>query len=253
MIRLDEHGPVTILRLERGKGNAFDLEFGTAFLEAFEQLERSATTKAIVITGKDNMFCAGVDLPALAEGGAEYVRKYLPMLSRCFERVARCAKPVVAAVNGHAIAGGAIIMFGCDQRIMAEGSARVGLTEVLVGVRFPAWALEVARFTVPAQHLAKVVNIGRTFQPEDALRMGLVDEVVTTDKLIVRALAVAEEMAAINPSVFAQTKIALRQPMFEAAERGAKQYDSSVVDDWASAETLATIRDFAQKMHAKRN
>ena len=81
-------------------------------------------------------------MPTLAEGGPSYVGKFLPTMTRFFERVATFPKPVVAAVNGHAIAGGAILTFACDQRLLARGSARIGLTEVLVGVQFPAWALE---------------------------------------------------------------------------------------------------------------
>jgi enoyl-CoA hydratase len=253
MIKLDDHGPVTILRLERGKGNALNFDFGVAFLDALDQLERKETTRAVVLTGKDNMFCAGVDLPAMVEGGSQYVRKYVPMMQNCFERLARFPKPVVAAVNGHAIAGGAILMFACDQRILAEGSARIGLTEVLVGVRFPAWALEVARFAIPTQHLSRVICTGRTFLPEESLTMGLVDELVTTEKLIVRSLAVAEEMAAVDPKIFTKTKQALRLPMFESAMQQAKLTDASVIDDWASEETLARVAVFAQKMTAKRS
>src|SRR5690606_35510700 len=102
-----ERGDITILRMERGRGNALDLEFGQALLDTLDQLEAN-TTKAIVLTGKDNTFCAGVDLQALVEGGSSYVRKYVPLMQRCFERFARFPKPIVAAVNGHAIAGGAI-------------------------------------------------------------------------------------------------------------------------------------------------
>src|SRR5262245_23776931 len=140
MIEREERGAVTILRMVRGKGNALNLELVAALLDALDGLESSAA-RAGVLTGQGGIFGAGVDLPALAEGGPGYVRQFLPLLGRLFERLATFPMPMVAAVNGHAIAGGAILMAACDQRLLAKGSARVGLTEVRVGVVFPAWAL----------------------------------------------------------------------------------------------------------------
>ena len=103
----------------------------------------------------------------------------------------RFPKPLVAAVNGHAIAGGAIMMLACDQRLLARGPARIGLTEVLVGVQFPAWALEIARFATPPEHFQTLICTGRTYEPEAALARGLVDELVEPERLLDRAMEVA--------------------------------------------------------------
>src|SRR5581483_10243615 len=148
MIEFEDRGVVTILRMARGKGNALNVEMLEALITALDRAKRSAA-RAVIITGQGNIFGAGVDLPALVEGGPAYVRRLVPLLQRGFERVATCPKPLVAAVNGHAIAGGAIIMLACDQRLLARGTAQIGLTEVRVGVVFPAWALEIARFATP--------------------------------------------------------------------------------------------------------
>jgi enoyl-CoA hydratase len=252
MIELDDRGRVTILRLVRGKGNALNLDFAQAILDALEQLRNRESTRAVVLTGKENIFCAGVDLPAMIEGGPDYVRKYVPLMQKVFEQFACFPKPVVAAVNGHAIAGGAIIMFACDQRLLSKSSARVGLSEVLVGVRFPAWALELARFGVANQHLSTVICTGRTVLPDEALRWGMVDELVDKEALLDRALAVAEEMAAIDPYVFQSTKFAVREPMLQAARKQAELTDESVVNDWASEVTLKRVNEFVQNMYAKK-
>src|SRR5262249_5994588 len=133
MIEWEERGVVAILRLARGKGNALNLEFTEALMEALDRLERS-TARAAVLTGQGSVFGAGVDLPTLVAGGADYVRRFVPLLGRLFERLATFPRPLVAAVNGHAIAGGAMLMLACDQRLLARGTARVGLTEIRVGV-----------------------------------------------------------------------------------------------------------------------
>lgn len=138
MIELEERGVVTLLRMVAGKGNALNLEFTQALDECLQSLERGPT-KAVVLTGQGAVFGAGVDLPALVSGGPDYVRRFVPQMVAGFERLVTFSKPLVAAVNGHAIAGGAILMLACDQRILTRGKARVGLTEIRVGVEFPSW------------------------------------------------------------------------------------------------------------------
>lgn len=198
MLELENRGDVTILRMARGKGNAINLEFLAALSEALEAIG-SSPARAAVITGQGSAFGAGVDLPELVAGGESYVRQFIPRMTEAFRRLATFPKPLVAAVNGHAIAGGAIIMLACDQRILARGTARIGLTEVQVGVQFPAWALEIARYTTPREHFATLILTGRTWQPEDALSRGLVDELVEPDQLLDRAVAVAHELGVSFP------------------------------------------------------
>jgi enoyl-CoA hydratase len=246
MIEFEERGQVTILRMARGKGNAINLELIGALSKALDRLE-SESARAGILTGQGNIFSAGVDLPALVEGGAGYVRQFLPVLQRLLERIATFPKPLVAAVNGHAIAGGAILMLACDQRLLARGVATVGLTEVRVGVPFPAWALEIARFATPPQHFPTLILTGRTWLPEEALARGMVDELVEPDKLLDRACETAEELAAIPVAAFAATKLAVRLPMIEAARRQTPLTEAAVVEHWCLAETLRNIAAFADK------
>jgi enoyl-CoA hydratase len=251
MIELEHRGPVTILHMVRGKGNALDVAFLMALGDAFSLLERSEC-RAVVITGSDRVFGAGVDLPALVAGGPEYVREFIPLMTRCFERLVKFPKPLVAAVNGHAIAGGAILMLACDIRLLSRGTARVGLTEVLVGVQFPAWALEIARFFTPPQHFSEMILTGRTWLPDDALARGMVDEVLDADRLLDRACEVAGELGAIPPATFAATKLAIRRPLIETAQRQAAVQDPPTVERWCSPETRATIAEFAARTIKRR-
>jgi enoyl-CoA hydratase len=246
MIEFEDRGPITILRLVRGKGNALNLELVTALASALDKLE-SSPARAGVLTGQGNVFGAGVDLMALVEGGAAYANKFVPHMMGVFERLATFPKPLVAAVNGHAIAGGAILMLACDQRLVARGKARIGLTEVLVGVVFPAWALEIARFATPPQHFQTLICTGRTWLPEESLARGLVDELVEPEQLLNRACEVAAEMGAIPPTVFARTKLAIRRPMIETARQQAAKTDAEVLQHWLSPETMREVAKFAEQ------
>jgi enoyl-CoA hydratase len=246
MIEFEDRGTVTVLRMARGKGNALNAELATALADALGRLERGPA-RAGVLTGQGNVFSAGVDLIALTEGGPDYVRRFVSQSLGVFERAATFPKPLVAAVNGHAIAGGAILTFACDQRLIARGKARVGLTEVLVGVPFPAWALEIARYTTPREHFSTLALTGRTWGPEESLARGLVDEVVDPEKLLDRACEVAAELGAISPPVFTATKLAVRRPMLEAAREQAAKTDVAVLQHWLSPETLRQVAKFAEQ------
>src|SRR6516165_3990019 len=243
MIDLEDRGPVTILRMSRGKANAMNIDLLVAFADALDRLERSPA-RAGIITGQGTVFSAGVDLLALVDGGPAYVRRFVPLMQRSFERLATFPKPLVAAVNGHAIAGGAIIMLACDQRLLVRGTARVGLTEVRVGVVFPAWALELARFATPPQHFHTLICTGRTWLPDEAVARGLVDELVEPERLLDRAREVAEELAAIPSKTFAATKLAVRRPMLHAAREQGARTDAAVLEHWSSPETLREVARF---------
>ena len=117
---------------------------------------------ALVITGQGKMFSAGVDLPRLVEGGAAYVREFLPAMNHAFETLFAFPKPLVVAVNGHAIAGGCVMACCADYRIMAREPGRIGIPELLVGVPFPVVPLEIVRFATPPQHLQALIYRGLT-------------------------------------------------------------------------------------------
>src|SRR5262249_62216638 len=107
------------------------------------------STRALVVTGTGPMFCAGVDLRRLLREPPAYLDRFLPALDRMFETLLFLPKPVVAAVNGHAIAGGCVLACMCARRLAARRAARMGVTELLGGLPFPAPALETLRARLP--------------------------------------------------------------------------------------------------------
>src|SRR5262245_8953635 len=145
MIELTQQGDIAVLKLVHGKANTLDLELCDAISAAFKKIE-GLPARAVVMTGQGRIFSAGVDLVRLTAGGADYVRKCLPALHKLDDTVFHHPKPVIAAVNGHAIAGGCVLQCCADKRIAAKDVGRVGVTELLVGVPFPAMAFEVMRF-----------------------------------------------------------------------------------------------------------
>ena len=209
MIDLASSGHVAILTMTHGKANAMDVALCEAFVKRLDEV-RASPARAVVLTGQGRIFSAGVDLVRALDGGPDYFRRFLPPLRRMFETLFFYPKPIVAAVNGHAMAGGCVLACAADRALMAHDAGRIGITELLVGVPFPVIALEIMRFAAAPQHFARIVTSGATFAPEAAVGLGLVDEVVPGDALLNRATAAAEALVALGHEAFALTKRQLR-------------------------------------------
>ena len=237
---------IAVVTMTHGKVNALDIEFCEAMAARFKELAASPEAKAVVLTGQGKAFSAGVDLIRLSAGGADYVRQFMPSLHRSFEAVFFHPKPVVAAVNGHAIAGGCVLAACADRRIMARGSGRIGVTELLVGVPFPVLAFEIVHAAVPVRYLPEVMYSGATYEPDAALERGFIDEIAEPAELLEDAYAVAQELAALSPAAFAQTKAQIRR---SAAERVVSEAatEQAVTGIWASDATLSYIRAYVER------
>lgn len=246
MIEESASGDVAILRLAHGKASALDLELVNGLAARLDGLAR-ADVRAVVLTGTGSIFSAGVDLFKLVDGGSDYVARFLPAMDRMFETLFTFPAPVVAAVNGHAIAGGCILACCCDRRLMADGRARIGLPELRVGVPFPPLVIEIIRSAVPVPHFNELVYVGRTYEPADARARGVIDDVVPPGELMTRAERMATELAATPPASFRLTKRAVRRPYVERARATMAPDRGALMAAWTSDETRDAIRAYLHK------
>jgi enoyl-CoA hydratase len=243
MIETSDIDGVRVLRLAHGKASALDLELVIALREAIERAAADRV-RAIVLTGTGHIFCAGVDLFRVAEGGPDYVRRFLAAFKDLMFALLTVDRPLVTAANGHAIAGGAVLSVMGDYRLMAAGSGRFGYTELLVGVPFPPAALEVIRFATSPERLQAMLFTGATFTADATLAQGLVDELAAPDALMGRAMEVADRLGRVPQATFAATKRHLRAPTLERMHASEKAYGEEVIDVWASKTTNDSVRAY---------
>ncbi len=250
LICVEDRDGIRVLRLAHGKVSALDIELGEAFIAELKAAA-DAGVHALVITGTGSAFSAGVDLFRVIKDGPEYGRRFLPVLDTMLRDTLTFPKPVVAAVNGHAIAGGCILVACCDRRIMADGSGRIGIPELAVGVPFPALPLQVMAARLSDGPLRDLVYTGRTVQVDEALTMGLVDEKCAADTLLDRALEVAHTLASIPAGAFALTKEAFYTPILDRTSQLA-DLNARVVAAWMQQHTYDTIRAYLEKTVGKK-
>ncbi|MCO5992247.1 enoyl-CoA hydratase/isomerase family protein [Actinoallomurus rhizosphaericola] len=251
VIEVDVVDGVGVVRLVHGKVNALDLELCRAIERTMRELDDpEGSVRAVVVTGTGRAFSAGVDLKRVVDGGAAYVKEFLPALGGAFRSVFDLGRPVVAAVNGHAIAGGCVLAAACDHRVMASGTGRIGVPELRVGVPFPYPALEIMRFALGPVRARQVILDGANHEPDEALALGLVDELSDPDALVDRALAVADRMATDVPAdTFRYTKAQFRQ---EANERLDRVAEPATVELWTTAAADGRIRAFMDRTMGSR-
>lgn len=248
--REDRNGLVTV-RMEHGKVTALDLELLLEFREYLAKL-RQESIRGLVLTGTGSSFSAGVDLHRILSGGASYVQQFLPALESALRELYLFPHPVVAAVNGHAIAGGCVMVAACDYRIMAEGKGRIGTTELLVGVPFPALPLEIIRACVASQHFQSIIYTGKTYTPAEAVSVGLIDETVPPESLLARAVETAERLAGIPARPFELSKLQIRDEALERANRYSAKYDAEVATIWAAPATHQFIDTYLRNTIRKK-
>ena len=230
MIERTETGGIVTLRLAHGKASAMDIELCDALRR---ELAASRDARAVILTGTGSIFSAGVDLFRMLQDGAAYVERFWPALSAVLEEVFFFPRPLVAAANGHAIAGGCLLVAACDHRLMSGGR---------IGVPFPLIAVEILKFAAgrDAQQLA---YSGATLTPADALAKGLIDEAVDADALLPRAREAAERLAAIPAESFRLTKLSLR--------RGTN-HDAEALRVWSQPEIHAHISAYLARTVGKK-
>ena len=242
-IILESHHDVAVLRIDHGKGNTLDTDSCRELVLRLEDAERA---RAVVLTGTGGIFSAGVDLKRLDEGGALYVSEFLPLLSDALLAVFGCPRPVVAALNGHAVAGGAVLAAACDHRVLGVGT--IGVTELLVGVPFPLAALEILRCAYGTAPLPSLTYTGEVFSGEDALARGLADELAAPEEVLERALGVAARLGELPAEPFAHTKAQIRQPFHERIAEYRHSDDPEVERLWRSPEALAAVKSYVDRV-----
>ena len=221
MVKIEKHGKVSLITLDDGKVNVLN----QASLSALGQaLDDCKDAKAVVLTGGGKCFSAGLDLKVLPSLDKDELFGVLEQFSTVLGRILRYPRPVVAAVNGHAIAGGAVITLCCDVALAGEKDMKIGLSEVAVGMPLPKFVVELARNRLAVPRWSEAVLFGKLYNWREAKEVGYLHQTVPSEKLLETALAVAGQLASLPDSAYTPTKMSLWSQIpqqLEAAAVGA--------------------------------
>jgi len=250
MIVTADHGAVRELRLDRPPVNAISPELVAALHEAVTRAPGEGA-RALVLSGSPGRFSGGLDVPILVDFDRPAMEKLWQDFYRLLLALAASPIPIAAAVTGHSPAGGAVFATYCDYRVMADGEFKIGYNEVAVGIPMPIAILRcVARLVGPRQ-AERLCGGGLLISPQEAQRIGLVDELVPLDRVVERAIEWANGMIALPPNAMSKTRAAAREDLVRLMEEGLATEGGLLVDNWFNDETQATLRAIVDRMKKK--
>jgi 3,2-trans-enoyl-CoA isomerase len=240
MLKQSEHDQVLHIQMNRPPANAMNLEL-VEVLTATHHEACAGEARAIVISGLEGMFSGGLDVPELLPLGRLEILEFWQAFFRLTQNVANSPVPGIAAVTGQIPAGGAVLAIHCDYRVAASGRFKIGLNEVQVGLPVPYTILQAFERLIGAQRATMLATQGSLIGPEEALAIGLVDELAEPELVVPQAIAKAEALVALPPIAMNQTRLQSRKAFLELLK---DNDDAEVATDyWFSDETQ-------QSMHA---
>ena len=236
-IREELNGQVHVLTLERG-ANALDPELMDALAERLQSLREAGHPPVVLASSHPTVFCPGWDLRLLAGSGGDRVLAFLRSYEGLLRVLVGYPGPTVAAVAGHAVAGGCLLALACDHRVMARGRARIGLSEVNLGAPVPAGAVELLAARLPRAVAERLVLEGDGLPADRALAHGLVQTVVPgPDHALERAVTEAASLGARPAAAYAAAKGFLTSGLLARMERAAADGEEVFLACWMEEST----------------
>ena len=247
-IRVLKDGEIATVTLSRGKVNALNEPMVEEITKSFEDLATDNEVKSIIFTGSGKFFSFGFDVPEFLSYPKNDFLRYLEKFTNLYTYVFTFPKPIVAALNGHTIAGGCMLATACDFRLMVTGKAKISLNEITFGAAVFAGSAEMLRYCVGSGNAQSILYSGAMYSAQEALQLGLVDQVSSEDALAEDARKVAQALAQKDSSAFRSIKHLLRKPVAEQMIKHEKDAILEFVDIWYSEQTREKLEEI--KIHS---
>jgi enoyl-CoA hydratase/carnithine racemase len=204
---------LAIVRLERGKVHALNDQVVEELHETFNNLVNDDTVKAVILTGTGKFFSFGFDIPGFMDHTPDEFTRFVTRFTDLATYMFLYPRPIIAAINGHAIAGGCILTLTADYRIMIAGKAKISLNEITFGSSIFAGSVEMLKASVGHRNAERILITGDMYSAEEAHEMGLVDQVTSDDKLMDDAKAIALKYSKKEKPAYVSLKNLLRKPV----------------------------------------
>ncbi len=243
MIDTEQREQVAVVKLDRSVTNALNLQLLNELTAALQNVQDDGDVHSLVLgSSNEKFFSIGFDIPALFELTREDFTVFYRAFNRFCIDLYAFPKPAIAAIPGHAIAGGCILPLCCDYRFIAQGRKLMGLNEVKLGVPIPYPADRILREIVGARVAREVVEVGEFYPSEDLLQMGLVDQVVPLEQVMTKSIEKAAALGALPQPAFAKIKQNRTEMVRAQILERLEEKERSFIECWYSGETRERLK-----------
>lgn len=248
MISVEKRGKVALVWLDRSVTNAINMNCVKALSAILSRLGSDPEVHGIVLSSSSaNFFSIGFDIPELFDLSQEdFAAFYRAVNQMCLE-LYTLPKPTVAAITGHAIAGGCILALCCDYRFIAKGRKLIGLNEIKLGVPVPYPADRMLRELVSMRPAREIMEAGEFYEPEQALELGLVDRVLPLDRLVDEAVEMADELGSLPGAAYGMIKGSRVETILGDIKARGTEKEQAFIERWYSDEARELLREAMKK------
>nr|XP_046271773.1 enoyl-CoA delta isomerase 1, mitochondrial-like [Scatophagus argus] len=216
-VDFDQKRGVALMRMQSPPVNSLSLDFLTEFCTATEKLEMDKSCRGLIITSsKTKAFSAGLDLKEMYRKSPEHYREFYKAVQEMWLKLYSSNMITIAAINGSSPAGGCLMSIACDYRIMADNPHyNIGLNEAQLGIVAPFWVRDTMKNTVGHRNAEISLKLGLLYNPSEALKIGLVDQLVPEDEIVTTAIQTMTKWLAIPDHARHNIKSMMRKPTID--------------------------------------
>jgi len=239
---------VAEVKLDRSVTNALNLECVQDLAEAIQRVRSAPEIRALVLSSaNDKFFSIGFDIPQLFELSKEDFRLFYKTFNQTCMNLFTLSKPTVAAISGHAIAGGCILALCCDYRVIGEGRKLMGLNEIKLGVPVPYLADCVLQSLVGTRNARNVVETGEFYEPEKSLEMGMVDQILPLEAVLPKAIERARLLGSAHQGAYKIIKRNRVEGIETRVRAHQEEKQRTFIECWYSDETRKRLQEAIKK------
>ena len=251
MIKVSQQGQTQILELNRPKVNAIDESLIKALINELDKVESDNSIKGIILTGQEGIFSGGLDIISLYEKDKEYMKSFWGLFSNLLLKIYRYPKLIFTAISGHSPAGGTVISIMTDYRIMSKGNYVIGLNEVAVGLSMPIAIGRVFQSLLGERVAEKMTLTGKLVNPDKALEIGLIDEVIDSGNLLNHSIKTMNEWFKLPFNKQIESKLSLRNEVIDIMANTIEKENDNFINAWFSDECRITMESIIKKLTKK--
>jgi enoyl-CoA hydratase/carnithine racemase len=248
MIQIEHHGSVAVVKLARSTTNALNLQLITELQKSLKKVNQDPDVHGIVISSSnEKFFSIGLDIPQLYNLSEKDFMNFYQVFNQVQIDLYTVPKPTVAAITGHAVAGGCILALCCDYRFISEGRKFMGLNEIKLGVSIPYPTDCILRNVVGARVARDIVESGEFYLPEQLLKMGLVDCVLPLEDVLPKSIEKAHMVGTLPLKAFASIKQSRVEQVEAQIREKLKEKEELFLRLWFSDEAREQLRKAMEK------